>query len=197
MTSGDHLLRRILEDPADTTVRLIYADWLEEHGQEERAEFIRLQIRLLGWERARELLDSYGRDWSPALCGEGVARSVGGFVYTFYRGFVEEVACETADWLVHGPAVVACQPVLRVTLTDKRSGQPFVHLDTGARQGWYWAEGEQEDEPPWRLPECLMARLHPRPPQRVYDSEAEANAALSHACLAWAREQAGLPPLPY
>jgi uncharacterized protein (TIGR02996 family) len=33
----------ILDNPKDDAVRLVYADWLEEHDQSERAEFIRIQ----------------------------------------------------------------------------------------------------------------------------------------------------------
>ena len=33
----------VCADPADDAVRLVYADWLEENGQPERAEFIRTQ----------------------------------------------------------------------------------------------------------------------------------------------------------
>lgn len=40
------LLEAILENPADDAPRLILSDWLEEHGEEERAEFIRLQCRI-------------------------------------------------------------------------------------------------------------------------------------------------------
>jgi uncharacterized protein (TIGR02996 family) len=40
-------LRAISAAPDDGTVRLVYADWLEEHG-DPRAEFVRLQVRL--WE---------------------------------------------------------------------------------------------------------------------------------------------------
>lgn len=40
-------MEAILRDPEDDTVRLVFADWLEEHGGEpERAEFIRVQINL-------------------------------------------------------------------------------------------------------------------------------------------------------
>jgi uncharacterized protein (TIGR02996 family) len=39
-------LRAICAEPADDTPRLVYADWLEEHGQGERAEFIRVQVEL-------------------------------------------------------------------------------------------------------------------------------------------------------
>jgi uncharacterized protein (TIGR02996 family) len=45
-TSAPDLLRAILNDTEDDAVRLVYADWLEDHGQSERAEFIRGQIEL-------------------------------------------------------------------------------------------------------------------------------------------------------
>jgi uncharacterized protein (TIGR02996 family) len=41
----DVFLRAISAAPDDITVRLVYADWLEERG-DPRAEFIRLQVRL-------------------------------------------------------------------------------------------------------------------------------------------------------
>ena len=40
------LLAVIRAAPADDAPRLVYADWLDEHGQPERAEFIRVQIEL-------------------------------------------------------------------------------------------------------------------------------------------------------
>ena len=39
-------LRAIIEHPEDDTPRLIYADWLEENGDPDRAEFIRVQCEL-------------------------------------------------------------------------------------------------------------------------------------------------------
>lgn len=44
------LLRQIIVDPHDDTNRLIYADWLEDHG-DPRAEFIRIQCELADLER--------------------------------------------------------------------------------------------------------------------------------------------------
>jgi uncharacterized protein (TIGR02996 family) len=38
------LLRAVLDEPGDDNIRLVCADWYEENGQPERAEFIRLQI---------------------------------------------------------------------------------------------------------------------------------------------------------
>jgi len=42
----DLLLAAIRDDPDDDTLRLAYADWLDEHGDAERAEFVRVQCRL-------------------------------------------------------------------------------------------------------------------------------------------------------
>ena len=39
-------LRAILADPEDDTPRLVYADYLEEHGDPDRAEFIRVQCAM-------------------------------------------------------------------------------------------------------------------------------------------------------
>lgn len=44
MSDRDKFVRQICEQPADDTHRLVYADWLDEHGEPERAEFIRVQV---------------------------------------------------------------------------------------------------------------------------------------------------------
>jgi uncharacterized protein (TIGR02996 family) len=89
-------LRAIVEAPVDDAPRLVYADWLEEHGQGERAEFIRLQIQPVGPspERKRrreyELLARHGFAWLG-----GVRRLTppgGGYLaWDFGRGFVEKL----------------------------------------------------------------------------------------------------------
>ncbi len=56
MNDGDALLRAILVQPDEDTPRLVYADWLQENGEPERAEYIRLQVQL-----ARQ-----NRTWCPA-----------------------------------------------------------------------------------------------------------------------------------
>ena len=40
------LLRAVKEDPEDDAPRLVFADWLEEHGEPDRADLIRLQCEL-------------------------------------------------------------------------------------------------------------------------------------------------------
>lgn len=48
-------LRALDEDPRDDDTRAVYSDWLEEHGRNEEADFIRLQLSL-----ARTDLDTEG-----------------------------------------------------------------------------------------------------------------------------------------
>jgi uncharacterized protein (TIGR02996 family) len=68
MTPSDELalLRTICEQPDCDVPRLVYADWLDEHGQHDRAEFIRLQIELTGRPLTGHDLD---RTKSPTYVG--------------------------------------------------------------------------------------------------------------------------------
>jgi uncharacterized protein (TIGR02996 family) len=57
-TEQELLLHNIKCNPEDDTVRLVYADWLTEHGEEEHGTFIRVQCELArrhgdGWDDAR------------------------------------------------------------------------------------------------------------------------------------------------
>ena len=45
-TEETHFLRAIRAEPNEDFPRLVYADWLEENGQAERAEFIRIQCAI-------------------------------------------------------------------------------------------------------------------------------------------------------
>src|SRR5262245_3628070 len=72
------LLQAIRDDPEDDAPRLVYADWLEEHRQPERAEFIRVQCELAGCpaepgrlrelqERESALLNAHEKSWLEPL----------------------------------------------------------------------------------------------------------------------------------
>jgi uncharacterized protein (TIGR02996 family) len=90
MSDNPALLRAVLAAPDDDLPRLVYADWYEEHGEPERAEFIRTQIELAhspdaGLQaREQELLDTHGWAWAEPL-GKQV------HAWEFRRGFVEAV----------------------------------------------------------------------------------------------------------
>jgi uncharacterized protein (TIGR02996 family) len=84
MTDLD-LVQACLADPTDDAPRLVFSDWLEEHGDDtgvpaatERAELIRLQCELARWipdlerrtqlqERERELLANHTHEWLGPL----------------------------------------------------------------------------------------------------------------------------------
>jgi uncharacterized protein (TIGR02996 family) len=99
-------LRDICEHPDDDTPRLVYADWLEDHaGEPDRAEFIRLQIRLANLTdddparpelvaRERVLLQTHGREWVDALPRLVGASWTEAFVWPFRRGFAAGVTAE-------------------------------------------------------------------------------------------------------
>lgn len=53
MTEQEAFLAAIAAEPHDEAARVVYADWLDEHGQEKRAQFIRLQCRLARMEKQK------------------------------------------------------------------------------------------------------------------------------------------------
>ncbi len=120
MTTDDALLRAVLADPDDDAPRLIYADWLDENGECERAELIRLQIALAHtheaapsyplWRRREgELLAAHAAPWAGGLTG--IAQRC-----TFRRGFVEEVEVAAPVFLRHGERLFEGAPVRTVAL---------------------------------------------------------------------------------
>src|SRR5262245_48764432 len=71
------LVETIRAHPSEDSPRLVYADWLEEHGECELAEFIRVQIERAERDefdpaqkalaqRERELIEARGNDWVAA-----------------------------------------------------------------------------------------------------------------------------------
>jgi uncharacterized protein (TIGR02996 family) len=68
MTAEKGFLRAILDDPDDESHRLIFADWLEENGDPERAAFVRAQVAFARACRAEPYLD----DWHWRAYGENL-----------------------------------------------------------------------------------------------------------------------------
>jgi uncharacterized protein (TIGR02996 family) len=95
MSTEQAFLDDIIAHPDDDVPRLVFADWLDDQGESERAEFIRLQCRLATLndsdpERAAlrmredDLLDEYGARWAGPL--RNLASQ-----WLFRRGFLEAV----------------------------------------------------------------------------------------------------------
>ena len=51
MHDENDFLRAVMENPADDTIRMVFADWLDERGDDEsqaKAKFLRVTVRLMG-----------------------------------------------------------------------------------------------------------------------------------------------------
>jgi uncharacterized protein (TIGR02996 family) len=111
----DALLASVVANPDDDTPRLVYADWLQEHGDAERAEFIRLQC---GPDRGRynarewELYHRLGKRWAGELPAIRGVQWAGVFV----RGFPQVTVKNAATLARSAEAVWAASPVEHVTL---------------------------------------------------------------------------------
>src|SRR5262249_5831659 len=110
MSDREAFLNAIAANPADDTARLAFADWLDEHDDPVRAEFIRVQIEL-GYAdrkepqhadlaaREKELLDAHRAQWLGPLETVEAAGDYEAFEPTFRRGFVESAS-------IHGRALI-------------------------------------------------------------------------------------------
>jgi uncharacterized protein (TIGR02996 family) len=111
MTHDEAFLRDIIAHPDDDAPRLIYADWLEEHGRPGRARYIRTaceRARLPAWEaRWAELFD-LGEDSAPEDKGAPDLSGLPGLswsAFAFRRGFAAKVRSSGANSVHAGGAL--------------------------------------------------------------------------------------------
>jgi uncharacterized protein (TIGR02996 family) len=138
----DALLAAIILHPHEDTPRLVYADWLQEHGDEERAEFIRAECEIArhcemhrpriataaDTKRQQELFirenvlvrgGIYGRVVDPVkshLKSMGIDPSQ--CVYN-RGGWLAVVACTASAWLTLGGELQGKYPITAVSLKDR------------------------------------------------------------------------------
>jgi uncharacterized protein (TIGR02996 family) len=139
MTPQKAFLQAIVENPDDDTPRLVYADWLEEHGQAERAEFIRVQCQMFHLPGSPSLMSRSPTLGDVCLTDPRVhflLRREGELIYAFRRKWVEElprldgltwsafergflVSIEARSWrafAVNAPDLFAAAPIQDVRL---------------------------------------------------------------------------------
>jgi uncharacterized protein (TIGR02996 family) len=120
-TEDAALWRAVVAEPHDDAPRLVYADWLEEHDQPERAEFIRTQCRLAALDedapersaldrRERQLWLKHKSAWKGDLPGR--LRE-----FPFRRGFVHPEKVGGKQFLGLSDEVLAHAPLWDVRLT--------------------------------------------------------------------------------
>jgi uncharacterized protein (TIGR02996 family) len=213
VTDGDALIRSVLATPADDAPRLVYADWLEEQGRDEDAEFIRVQVELarLGFDGAFHV-DALGRlqrlpghierlqDRQLELWMGGRGRpdlpdelqtwamyvhNPHGQSLRVRRGFVERIASFADVFFEVAAGLFAHQPVVQVRLIDLH---PLAVHD-----GYLWdrAHPARSRTASHELPPELWDALFEAGVVR-YPTADEADAALSWACVQFGRARAGL-----
>src|SRR3954451_11430097 len=134
-------LSAIRDDPADDLHRLAWADWLDDHGDTRRADFIRAQVRLAGLppgdpardalqDEADDLLEGHELQWA-ARVGELALE------WSWDRGCVERVTLWADTLLRHGEELFRAAPIRELRLltesgdTVQLAGCPLLaHVET-------------------------------------------------------------------
>ena len=121
LTHDEAFLEDICEHSDDDATRLIYADWLDDHDDSARAEFIRVQVERRNMasddgrhsaliQRELTLLQEHEEGWRadlPALDGVNWEDFSGGFVEAVFVNSVEV-------FLRHSEAIFAAAPIRRL-----------------------------------------------------------------------------------
>jgi uncharacterized protein (TIGR02996 family) len=135
------LLQAILDEPEADAPRLVYADWLEEHGDllpqggaaaTAYAGFIRKQIELA---KVPEYDPLWVRTWfedRDAISGRGfeafcppLPEGVRPGSWCFHRGFLERIEVQSLDtFLTHAQALFAAAPLHEFRLRADYRGAP-------------------------------------------------------------------------
>lgn len=182
----------ICEQPEDDTSRLVFADWLQENGDPDRAEFIRDQIEWRAGSRDFDLLDANWDRWFPDVMrhdeqgfrrlqnyGGGLAVPLfNGNTMIFTRGFVSAVwFSRTPSYFKHADeGYWRQQPVTSVRLVDA------MVFPSGGNDTFYLANLG-------RFPSKYWASLDNLP-----STTAVLN-AVSTVCVSHGRAMAGLPEI--
>jgi uncharacterized protein (TIGR02996 family) len=202
------LLRAVLENPCDLDARRIYADWLEEYGDEEDAGRARMSRLPDGTPHTC----TYTLHTCFLLLGEAPLNPPVTFD-AFGRvrlGFIDEVTIRPPDFLRHARELFGRHPVTAVQLVGvDPEALDVTRLGDQSRQYHYrfrsepwpyavgvWRSGIDGNAPTHQ--ECLrLAHLLDEEDRGgTYTSAEEALAAVSRALVRWGRELVELPPLP-
>ena len=124
-TTADHaaFLRAIIAEPAVDLHRLVFADWLEDHGEPERAEFIRCQIELAN-------LPSENDNSASGWPGDRIPRSVS------LRWRERELLAHQGWFAVSGLAQHYNPGTGEYGWLVKRSGENGRHIPVVIRRGF-------------------------------------------------------------
>jgi uncharacterized protein (TIGR02996 family) len=127
MTTEAAFLSEIRERPDDDAPRLVFADWVDENGDPERADFIRTQCQMAAlpeWdpaafdlqERAGDLLAEHRPRWLAHLPKWARAEEL-----DFRRGILESATLTASVFLRHGKRLAQLVPLRHLKLSNPGS----------------------------------------------------------------------------
>lgn len=191
------LLKAVATSPDDDLPRLVAADWLDEHGEPDRAEFIRSQCEYERWydphERAprgeplrKRIVELWAGPGPGHWFGGDLFVSLGETLHAIAglhkpaglvrRGFVSGLRVTVADYFARAADFFAAHPITKVVLSD-------AHIfPSGGNDTYYLGGLGMFPREYWRRLDGLPSRY----------AVAEAASAV---CVAVGRELAGLPRL--
>jgi len=222
MTTGEALLQAVLDEPGDDVRRLVYADWLEEYGQDWVsaiwAKLIRFHMKQPPYLEAKEILVEVIADpprserlirWGITPFGwrsdetahlkqliTGLLRdspSITG-LWTFRRGFVDEVDLTCDQFMEHAAALFSQHPITRVGLTDRKPLPRAYHgfpRNLFLLDKYLYAKGDLIHSLPNELWPAHVRLCDEQTGKKRFWTAEEAMAGLSTVCVAHGRQQAG------
>lgn len=118
---GEQLVNEIIANPTDISARLVYADWLEERGND-LGEFIRVQCQIEETDerdpgytdllsREMQLKRQHNKEWAAAV--RPFVRN-----WSFRNGMVDHVCMTALDFLNHGAEIFKLAPIQHLELRD-------------------------------------------------------------------------------
>lgn len=128
MNQHDALLAAVCAALDDDLPRLVYADWCDENGDPDRAEFIRTQIEIAKGakgkklaklqKREKELLAEHWTEWTE-LVREFVDDRYSAEPFRFRRGFVEDISIHGEQLTEHGADLFEAAPIRTLRMADQ------------------------------------------------------------------------------
>jgi uncharacterized protein (TIGR02996 family) len=125
--TGTGFWKAIVAEPDDDTHRLVFADWLDDNGDPDRAEFIRLQCKLAGMDgtepewtehRVREqlLLAEHREAWLAEMPKWTQTK-----IERFRRGFPSRLSCTYSEYARSGASLARDTVIDEVDLRGHRN----------------------------------------------------------------------------
>lgn len=215
-------IREICENPFDDAPRLIYADWLNEQGRNERSEFIRVQIKLertdltcqqifiscrefLDLEKMKELGCSRCKEFANLKLREKElfelvrkksqldrSQTLGSHISVFRRGFGCRYYGDLQNWISIARTCCKHNPM---ELLQFHGAKPVKYKSL-----WCWTRqnGLRRSDyvPSFLKPEDFQGNVGKSLNNRIwFKSKEDANASLSLAMINHARRQLKMPDL--